>query len=73
MNINQCMTLIMQVFGSRPSKCLEFKDFYLFNFAKPGEMTGTEFPAVKKSTGEIFLYNVTENPSAFDNAKEVRI
>lgn len=59
--------------------CVEFGDFFLFNFAPmlentdDGYYTGTEFPIVNKKTGEISLYDITSDVDAYESAKPVKI
>lgn len=57
--------------------CLDFGTFFLFNLApmyidnSENYETGTEFDAVDKKTGRVFTYDITSDPDAFINAKEV--
>lgn len=64
---------------SKLSMCLDFGKFWVF-FLRPFYMsddeeylTGTSFPAVKKDSGELFDYDLTENVNAYENAKEVEV
>lgn len=51
--------------------CLDCGSFYIFNFSNPNAMTGSEFPAVNKTTGKLTYFNVASNPQIFLKAKDV--
>lgn len=59
--------------------CLDFGKFYVFcliPFYNIGDETydsGTVFDAVDKRTGKIFEYDLTSDPDAYNNAKEIDI
>lgn len=61
------------------TQCAEFPKFYLFMMRPyrvgPNEpyYTGTQFDAVDKTTGRIFLYNITEDPAAYKAAKWIEV
>lgn len=63
----------------RVLSCLDFKSFYLFSFAPEfvninnGYLTGTIFDAVDKNTGKKFLYDISTDIEAYENAKTVEI
>lgn len=64
---------------SKLLSCLDFGIFYLFSFApllentNDGYLTGTTFDAVDKKTGKYFLYDITNDLSLYDKAKEIKI
>ncbi len=59
--------------------CLDFGNFYVFCIVrwfedpKDNYLSGTVFDAVDKKTGKIFEYDITSDPDAYFNAKEISI
>lgn len=51
--------------------CLEFPEFYIFNYLPREHFVGTTFPVVSKKDGNISTYDISTNPEAFYNAKDV--
>lgn len=57
----------------------DFGRFYLFAFAPPGFppgepcSIGTMFTAVDKSSGRKYLYDITSDLDAYENAKVIKI
>ena len=59
--------------------CLDFGSFYVY-FFKPLDMkddgtnlSGTFFDAIDKKSGRHFMYDLTSDYDAFENAKKVRV
>lgn len=59
--------------------CLDFGDFYLFSTAPMAVknddmyMSGTVFDAVSKTNGKCFLYDITSDLDAYENAKPIKV
>lgn len=65
--------------SQKVSSCLDFGDFWVF-FLRPFYipdnevcLAGTTFPAINKSNGELFYYDITDDVDAYENAKEVKV
>lgn len=64
---------------SKVRGCLDYGKFYVFSLAPmdvPDDKryyTGTIFPAVDKKTGRIFEYDITNDISAYNRAKTVKV
>ena len=59
--------------------CLDFGSFYVY-FFKPLDMkddeanlSGTFFDAIDKKSGRHFMYDLTSDYDAFENAKKIKI
>lgn len=51
--------------------CLEFPEFYIFNYLPKEQLIGTTFPVVNKKDGSVSTYDISTNPEAFYNVKDV--
>lgn len=73
LTLNECIEILKNTTGETPKIALDFGGFYTFDSAEPGELTGTEFPAVNKENGKVFLYDITSNGPAYQKAKTITL
>lgn len=61
----------------RVGACLDFGNFYVFSLipydSSEANYTGVVFPAVDKSNGRIFDYDITSDIEAYENATPVEV
>lgn len=80
MSVNDAYMIVRKkgrMFLYKVDSILDYGDFYVF-FMKPFYIrdsdtydVGTHFPRVNKKTGKYDIYDITENPDAYLNAKKI--
>lgn len=78
MTVEECMKRVCKKYkGLYPRSCVDFGKFYLFSMA-PFHITdddtydtGRILPAVRKSDGKVFEYDITSDLDAFEAAKKI--